>query len=98
MKKVRVANKKRFVFFISVVLMIILLIGSFTMSAFSSEGLNQDNFENIRVEQGDTLWSIAKLYAGNHTDVREVIYNIQKENDLISSVIHPGQELKIPIQ
>lgn len=46
------------------------------------------------VKQGDTLWSIAKRY-GEHTDIREDIYDIETLNKC-NSDIQPGQELLIP--
>jgi len=43
---------------------------------------------------GDTLWSIANSHRGQ-MDVRKYIYQIQKLNN-IKSTIYPGQELLLP--
>lgn len=48
------------------------------------------------VDTGDTLWSIAAEYAAGR-DVREVIYEIKRINGLRTSMIYPGQELKVPL-
>lgn len=47
------------------------------------------------VVAGDTLWEIAARHAGRK-DVREVIYQIERANDLKSAAIQPGQVLYIP--
>ncbi|MDD4657954.1 MAG: LysM peptidoglycan-binding domain-containing protein [Eubacteriales bacterium] len=46
------------------------------------------------VRRGDTLWNIAAENRGN-TEIRKYIYQIQKLND-IGSTIYPGQTLLLP--
>ncbi|MDX1469171.1 MAG: LysM peptidoglycan-binding domain-containing protein [Acidimicrobiia bacterium] len=48
------------------------------------------------VESGDTLWSIAGLYAPADSDIRATIHDIRVLSGLETSVIHPGQKLLIP--
>ena len=50
---------------------------------------------------GDTLWSIAKRENKNNKyyqdkDVREIIYDLKKINNLSNSNLSEGQEIKIP--
>ncbi|HEX9694827.1 MAG TPA: LysM peptidoglycan-binding domain-containing protein [Actinomycetota bacterium] len=60
----------------------------------------QDHPEPFRgsvhsVQPGETLWEIAKdAYPG--TDPREAIARIKAENQIRSSVVLPGQKLRIP--
>lgn len=63
-------------------------------AAFPSNVVEYENREVI-VRPGDTLWSIAKDAVGETEDVRQVIYNIQKENHLPSGNIYPGMKLKV---
>ena len=53
----------------------------------------EETYQIYTVQPGDTLWDIAKQYTSG--DPRELIYQIQKANN-ITPVIRPGQELKIP--
>ena len=48
------------------------------------------------VESGDTLWSIASVYAPRDSDIRATIHDIRTLSGLETSVIHPGQKLLIP--
>ena len=53
--------------------------------------------ETYIVEDGDTLWDVAKLSNGyNHMDIREIIYDIQQLSDCTTE-IHRGDVLLIPI-
>lgn len=49
------------------------------------------------VEQGDTLWTIARRYSDtNNHDVRRVISIIEEINDCNAN-IYPGDPLEIPV-
>jgi len=50
-----------------------------------------------RVSAGDTLWDIAVDYTDPGDDVRRTVFAIRRANDLSSSVIVPGQVLRIPV-
>lgn len=49
----------------------------------------------VRVNAGDTLWSIAAAHSGD-ADVQDTIDRIAAVNHLHSSTIQPGQTLRIP--
>jgi hypothetical protein len=48
---------------------------------------------------GDTLWSIAATIPGSeHADLRQVIYEIKKLNNISTSKLIPGQVLLVPAE
>ena len=49
------------------------------------------------VRSGDTLWGIASVHVTAGDDVRVLIEDIKHHNDLASSIIVPGQVLRIPV-
>ena len=60
------------------------------------------NYKTITVNKGDTLWSIASYEQEENRyykdeDIRNIIYNIKKVNNLKSSDLSEKQNLKIPI-
>ena len=81
----------------------------FSPSILSGEKILNNNFDNdimtqpnieidkVIVQNGDTLWNLAKRYYGENTDLREVIYEIRKINNMNNSDIRPGQKIKIPL-
>ena len=50
----------------------------------------------VVVQQGDTLWAIAKQYGPPNEDTRSVVYRIKQANRLEGSLIRPGEVLLIP--
>lgn len=52
-------------------------------------------YKSVVVEEGDTLWSIAKENCGQGDDLRKAVYQIMKANDLKTADIYVGQDLKL---
>lgn len=48
------------------------------------------------VEKGDTIDGISKKITPEHLDYRDTAYYILEENET-RGIIHPGQEIKIPV-
>lgn len=61
--------------------------------------LAADNSQIHVVEDGETLWDIARPIAdAQGQDIREVIYEIQINNDLgPNPTLKPGQKLLVPV-
>ncbi len=53
--------------------------------------------ETYTIAPGDTLWRIAKKRVGQGKDPREMIYDIEKLNNITPDII-PGQKIKIPME
>lgn len=92
----KVKKTKRVIYWNRVAAVAIMPILAVTLirATFPSNVVEYENREVI-VRPGDTLWSIAKDAVGETEDVRQVIYNIQKENHLPSGNIYPGMKLKV---
>jgi len=80
-------------FIISITLLISFGIGLVTSSANSSADIK---FIHVNVKHGDSLWLLADRFNNNHTDIRKLIYEIKKINN-IGDVIYPGQIIEIPL-
>jgi hypothetical protein len=84
---------KRFMFLTILLISMIAFTSILTLNAYSKD---IPQFDYIRVQQGDSLWSIAKNYAGSK-DIREIIYKISEINNIHNNSIHPGDIIKIPL-
>ncbi|EYE88207.1 hypothetical protein Q428_09250 [Fervidicella metallireducens AeB] len=76
-----------------IISLIFVLVLPFSLKA---SGNANNNCIKVTVNQGDTLWKIAKEHKRENEDVRKLIYEIRKINKLDSAVIVPGQTLLIP--
>lgn len=61
--------------------------------------IKADTAETHVVQEGETLWDIARPVAdAQGQDIREVIYEIQINNDLgPNPTLKPGQKLLVPV-
>lgn len=94
-----IINKKKFVRTILIIVSIIFLINLI----FSNKTLSHQEVSNksVAVTTGDTLWSIAKVEQSENSyyegkDVRDIIEDIKKVNNLTNSNLKINQILEIP--
>ena len=75
---------------------LIILMGNSKTSSFV-----ETKYKKIYVSLGETLWEIAKIESVNNNyyinnDIRSIVKDIKKINNLDTSNLYPGQELIIP--
>lgn len=51
----------------------------------------------VSVEEGDTLWNIAREYCPSEMDVRDYIHLVCKANDREEPVVYVGEDIVLPI-
>lgn len=80
--------------------LLILLTGACAVFLLVSGRLNASTPEQAphpyEVQPGDTLWEIASEISDEDVDVRVVIAEIKRLNDLDTSTLRSGQNLLIP--
>ena len=87
----RIKSMPRFITFLIILFVIIsFFTNMFINKVFSHE---EDQYENITVSEGESLWLIASKLDG---DINKNIYEIKKLNNLDSSMVYAGQSLLIP--
>lgn len=62
-----------------------------------AEGRGQPAYAEVTIRRGETLWGIASAYATPETDVRRLVHEIVRLNDLDGALIRPGQVLRVPV-
>lgn len=91
MKHYRIAQKRRFFSFVSVV---VLVVGFACGCAAAKSTAGQNEVIHV-VRQGETVWDIAKQYCPDGTDVRRFAFEIARENNLQDYIIRAGERLVI---
>ncbi len=96
-KKYRITSKFRFTIFTSIlILCLFTLIGTLTgFNTVSSSSFDQ--YHQVQVYYGDTLWDIAAKYASNDQDIRSVVRDICDVNDISADELIAGQRIIVPV-
>lgn len=96
-KKYRVKSRTRFAAFIVISLLLLCTIANTVFGFNNAIALTEQEYIQIQVESGDTLWTIVDKYMPDDVDTREAVYMIADLNDLENSQIYVGQILDIPV-
>ena len=96
MRHYRIKNRARFIGFLALACIVVCFVISGVFSRSSANEKRDMRYTEVVIEEGDTLWSLAKTYGSGDKDVREVVYDICIANDIKASDLRPGQVLRIP--
>ncbi|MDO5519315.1 MAG: LysM peptidoglycan-binding domain-containing protein [bacterium] len=87
---------------VPVVMAVLLLIAAcFITPIVKASGINtvekEQQVKSIQIQEGDSLWSIAKEhYSNDYTSIEQYIEDIKQCNNISSDTIHAGKYLIIP--
>ncbi len=70
--------------------------GDLSVDITVDDSQGQGDTETYTVKAGDSLWRIADNQLGNGNRYMEIFYANRDKMDTPQSVIHPGDELKVP--
>ena len=95
-KSLKNINKKTLIIIILTLLIVICI---FSNNSYSNVKVS---YKTIFTSKGDTLWSIAENEINNNNyysneDIRKVVFELKKINNLDTNILSEGTELKIPI-
>ena len=95
----KLKNRRKFVRTILLIVGVILFINLLIPDKIYSH--KELEYKEVIVLRGETLWTIAKEEQENNTyfegkDIRDIIQDIKKANNLKSSILRTNQTLEIP--
>ena len=96
-KRYRIKNRVRFASFIVISLLLVCTIFNTVLGFNDALALSEQQYIEIEVEFGDTLWTIADEYMPDDMDIREAVYMICETNDVDANTLYAGQTLNIPV-
>lgn len=94
-----IENKGIFIMFGIITLCILILSICIVPTVVTAEKLlnREKNVISVKIEEGDTLWSIASEYiTEEYNDINSYINEIKKSNGLITDTIHEGRYIIVP--
>lgn len=96
-KRYRIKSRTRFAAFIVISLLLLCTIANTVLGFNDALALSEQQYIQVQVEYGDSLWSIADKYMPDDMDPREAVYMIIDANDIDGSQVYAGQTLDIPV-
>jgi LysM repeat protein len=69
---------------------------SFALDINVSNSSTTNEYMELEIVSGDTLWKIVTEYMTDYKDVRQGVYKLCKINDIQASDLKPGMIIKVP--
>ena len=95
-----VARNKMILFTAIAMIVVIGSIGCKSFFASAHAGTNEPiqykYYKSIVIEDGDTLWNIAREYASSQMTTKECVQEMKELNQLSSETIQEGRHLVVP--
>lgn len=95
-KRYRVASKFRFTVFTTVLLLLVITIAGSLFGFNTVSSSSFDQYHQVRIQYGDTLWDIAAEYAPEDADIRSVVRDICEVNGIKAEQLTAGQRIVVP--
>lgn len=91
--------KKRTIYGVIIIALFIFASGFFITKSFAKEENSTPNYKyytSIKIENGDTLWSIAERYISNeYESIYDYIRELKKMNNLSNDNIVAGENITV---
>jgi cell division protein YceG involved in septum cleavage len=95
-KTYRICSRFRFTAFLLIVAASAFLAG-FAFAEKSVSAGEPPVYAEVEIHAGDTLWKIASEYKDEKQDIRRLIYEICKINEIKAGNIQAGQIILVPV-
>lgn len=95
-KKYRIQSQLRFTVFLVLAAIIIFTATTTALGFNQAEALTKPVYTEIQIQNGDTLWDLAKEYGPKDQDIRKVVYAICEINQIQADELQSGQSILIP--
>lgn len=96
-KTYKITNRFRFTVFIVLTIILLTTLINFALGLNTAASLTVQEYMNIEILSGDTLWSIAETYMPDHMDIRAAVYELCNLNDISASELYTGMTIQVPI-
>ena len=94
-KTLKVKSRVRFTAFVLIMLFAVTGLFNTMLGLNDALGLTKQEYIEVSINSGDTLWTIAEQYMPSDMDIRKAVHIIKNVNE-IDSQIQPGQTILIP--
>lgn len=95
-KKYKIKSRFRFTVFTALMLALVISLTGLVTGTNTADSLTKITYAKVQIQVGDNLWSLAKEFGPEDQDIRRVVYEICKLNQITADSIYPGQVIWIP--
>ena len=97
-KRYKVKSRFRFTLFIAFLIVCTVMVSNTLMGLNDASSMTKQEYKEITIQYGDTLWNIASQYMPESNDIRRAVYRLCQINEISAHELKAGQTLLIPVK
>ena len=95
--KFRIQNRIRFTLFVVASIILFTVTINFALDLNTASSSTKQEYTQVKVVSGDTLWSIADTYMPDNPDIRKSVYQLCQLNDINADELYAGMTILVQI-
>jgi len=95
-KRYRINSRTRFTLFVVITIILITAVMNFALEFDTVNSSTAQEYREIKISSGDTLWSIADNYMKDNSDIRKSVYELCRINDISADELRAGMTILVP--
>lgn len=96
-KSYRITSRFRFTVFVVLTIILLTTIINFALGLNTAASLTVQEYMDVKIQSGDTLWNIAQTYMPDNMDTRKAVYQLCSINDISADQLYAGMTIQVPI-
>ena len=96
-KRYRISNRFRFTVFVVLTIILLTTAINFALGLNTAASLTIQDYMDVEIKSGDTLWNIAQTYMPDDKDTRKAVYQLCSLNDISSDHLYSVITIQVPI-
>ena len=96
-KSYRISNRFRFTVFVVLTIILLTTVINFALGLNTAASLTVQEYMDLEVNSGDTLWNIAQDDMPDDMDTRKAVFKLCSLNDISADQLYAGMTIQVPI-
>ena len=96
-KNYRIKSRFRFTVFVVLTIVLMTTAANFALGLNTAASSTVQEYMDVEIKSGDTLWNIAETYMPDNMDTRKAVYQICSLNDISADALYAGMTIHVPV-
>ena len=96
-KNYRIKSRFRFTVFVVLTIVLTTTAANFALGLNTAASSTVQEYMDVEIKSGDTLWNIAETYMPDNMDTRKAVYQICSLNDISADELYAGMTIQVPV-
>lgn len=96
-RRYRITNRLRFTVFVALTIILATTFVNFALGLNTASSLTMQEYTEVDISSGDTLWSIAQSYMPADMDIRDAVGYLCDLNDISADELYAGMTIQVPV-